>query len=111
MTGLQKLIVAFFLLTIITTCISLGLFFVETPFISKEKCVDNLTAPTNDFGISGQRLVGSHTRDCTWTETRDLSPAHNGIINASAVCGGIFILLSAYAYFNRKKEQDLIPKP
>jgi hypothetical protein len=109
MTGLQKLIVAFFLLTIITTCISLGLFFVDVPYKSTEKCVDNLTA-TNDFDLNGPRFVGSQMKDCTWTTSKDISPAHDAIINASAVCGGVFVLLSAYAYFNRKKEQDLIKK-
>lgn len=109
MTGLQKLIVTFFLLTIITVVISLGIFFIETPFISKEKCVDNLTA-VNDFGLNSGRIAGGHIRDCTWTENRDLSPAHDAIINASAVCGSIFLILSAYACYERKKEQDLVKK-
>ena len=102
LTGLQKLIIMFFLLTILLVIGSLVLFFIETPFISKERCVDNLTA-VNDYNFHGGLAKGK-IRDCTWTENRDLSPLHNAIINASAVCGGAFILLSAYAYVSRKKE-------
>jgi len=102
MTGLQKLIVAFFLLTIITTCISLGMFFIDVPYKSTEKCVDNKTAQ-NDFELGHRPMNKGILQDCTWTSPKEISPVHDAIINLSAVIGGTFVILSAYAYITRKK--------
>jgi len=109
MTGLQKLIVSTFILTIILTCTALGMFFLDTPYKSTEVCVINITA-TNDYALTGHFGANGVIRDCVWTSPKEISPVHDAIINATAVCGGIFVLLSAYAYFTRKKEQVLIKK-
>jgi hypothetical protein len=77
------------------------MFFIDVPFKSTEKCVDNKTA-TNDFELGHRPMNKGVIQDCTWTDPKDLSIVHDTIINLSAIIGGIFVILSAYAYFTRK---------
>ena len=104
MNGLQKLIVTTFILTIILTCISLGMFFIDVPYKSTEKCTENKTA-TNDFSITGHFSANGIVKDCVLTSPKEISPVHDAIINMSGICGGIFVILSAYAYYERKKNK------
>jgi hypothetical protein len=86
------------------------MFFIDVPYKSIQKCTDNKTA-TNDFDIGHFPLNKGMIQDCTWTEPKELSPVHDAVINITAICGGVFIILSAYAFLLRKKEQDLTKKP
>jgi tellurite resistance protein TehA-like permease len=102
MDDLQKLIVTFFILTIITTAISLCMFFVEVPYKSTSVCTENHNINTN---TSDNSIINTNDQamTCKYTNAKDPSPIMNGIINANIVIGVIFISLSAYAYIKNRK--------
>lgn len=102
MDDLQKIIVGFFALTIILSIGCLLMFFVEVPYKSTVICKDNLTAgidATNIMKVNNHGIV----QDCYRTVSKEPSELFNGMINASIASGILFLLVSAYAYYKKRK--------
>ena len=93
MDNLQKLIVTFFILTIVFTVGSLLMFFIEVPYKSTMTCKENNTAPYD--GMNSMLHNNGKMQDCTWSEPKEPSVIFNSIINTLILCGSIFLVLSA----------------
>ncbi len=103
MDNLQKAIVVFFALTVLLSVGSLLMFFVEVPYKSTLKCVDNTT-------VSGENTLGNNMimkdgkmQDCVWTDSKQPSVIFDALVNLNIASGIIFVILSAYAYYNKRK--------
>lgn len=107
MDNLQKLIVTFFILTIVFSVGSLLMFFIEVPYKSVMTCKDNNTAQYD--GLNSMLHNNGKMRDCVWSEPKDPSVIFNSIINTSILCGTIFLILSAYAFYRKSSTPPTLP--
>jgi hypothetical protein len=103
LTGLQIGILIFFALTIIFTCASLMMFFIEQPYKSTEVCKD--VSPSDTNGLNTTRWgENMKAQSCVWTSPKDISPTHDLLINATMISAVGMGVLSAYAFLTKKKE-------
>lgn len=103
MNTLQKLIILFFGLTIITSVIGLSMFYIEKPYIGKSDCTDQLNNSVFTTSLPAQ------IKGCSYEAPKEASPFMESIINSSVLFGITFLLLSGIAFYQRPK-QPLPPK-
>ncbi len=85
------------------------MFFIEVPYKSTVHCVENTTRSANDYELNSMLHTNGKMQDCVWTEPKEPSIVFDAIINLSIICGSIFIVLSAYAYYRKSKQNKTPP--
>ena len=99
----QKLIIAAYALTVILTIASLGMFFIEKPYKGVKNCdVDTIGVfHSVKFGV---------LPNCTDIPGKDPSFLMETIINLTVLSGIVMIILSALAFYDRKKHPEGYPE-
>lgn len=100
MSGLQKFVIILFALTILTTIISLSLFYIEKPYLGMRSCpfeihsFDNPELNTMNYNIS----------ECTMVrEMTPPTPLLDAMININMGFGVGFIIAAIVLFFEKKR--------
>lgn len=115
-TIIQKVIIVLFIVTIVSSCISLLLFTIDKP--SKQTIICELSGSGLKYAMKPVSLNMSLTeqinsqqfqRNCTTKINPPMSPLHTATTDIATGSVAIFFLASAYAYATRKKEKPIEP--
>ena len=101
----KKTLLVFYLLTVVLTVASLGMFFIEKPYLGVSNCTNPIAAHMAAFDKN------SNPGGCTHTDPKDPSDFMNNLINLTLVIGAIFIVLSIIAFNDKRQHPEDYPVP
>ena len=99
----RKTLVVFYLLTVVLTIASLGMFFIEKPYYGETKCANPIAAHEAAFNNIG------NPGGCTHTDPKDPSALMRGLINLTLIVGAIFVILSIVAFNDKRLHPEDYP--